>query len=45
MRVLSLTVVRMLPVAIALLGTGAGRRPSHSWDGSGLEALPRSCSR
>ena len=43
--VLSLTVVRMLPVALALLGTGARRRRWRSWAGSGRAAWPRSCSR
>jgi sodium/hydrogen antiporter len=40
--VLSLTVVRMLPVLLALLGTGPGVRPSHSSVGSGREAWHRS---
>ena len=41
---LSLTLIRMVPVAIALLGTGRGSRPSPSWDGSALAAWPPSCS-
>ena len=42
--VLSLTVVRIVPVAIALAGTRA-RIPTVAFmDGSVLAALPRSCS-
>ena len=43
--VLSLTVVRMIPVALALLGTGARARPWRSSAGSARAASPRSCSR
>ena len=43
--VLSLTVVRMLPVAIAMLGTGARRRPSRSSAGSARVVRRRSSSR
>ena len=42
--VLSLTLVRMVPVAIAMLGTGRSPRPSPSSDGSVLAAWPPSCS-
>ena len=42
--VLSLTVVRMLPVAIAMLGSHAGRRRSASSAGSAPAAWRRSCS-
>ena len=43
--VLSVTVVRMLPVALAMLGTGA-RRPTLAFLGwFGPAASPRSCSR
>ena len=43
--VLSLTVVRMLPVVIAMLGTRPGRRRSASSAGSVPAAWRRSCSR
>ena len=36
--ILSLTVIRMAPVALALAGTGARRRRSLSWGGSGRVA-------
>jgi membrane protein implicated in regulation of membrane protease activity len=42
---LSLTLIRMVPVAIAMRGTGPSSRPSPSWDGSVLAAWPPSCSR
>ena len=42
--VLSLTVVRMLPVALALVGAGLDRKTSCSWGGSGRAAWLRSCS-
>ena len=43
--VLSLTVVRILPVAVSLLGTGLAQTdPSCSLDGSVREASRRSCS-
>ena len=41
---LSLTVVRMLPVAISLPARAPGRRPSASSAGSGHAASPRSSS-
>ena len=41
---LSLTVVRMLPVGVAMLGTGARARRSGSWAGSGRVGSPRSSS-
>ena len=40
--VLSLTVVRMVPVALAMLGSGARHPQSGSWAGSGLAGWPRS---
>ena len=43
--ILSLTVVRMLPVALALPARGCRRRPSPSSAGSGHEDWPRSSSR
>ena len=43
--VLSLTLVRMVPVAIAMLGTEPGVRPSASSAGSGREGSHRSSSR
>ncbi len=43
--VLSLTVVRMLPVAIAMLGSRARAPTSASSAGSARAAWPRSCSR
>ena len=43
--VLSLTVVRMLPVAIALLGTRRTGARSRSWAGLARVAWHRSCSR
>ena len=42
---LSLTVVRMVPVALASIGTGLTGTPSCLWAGSVRAALPRSCSR
>jgi NhaP-type Na+/H+ or K+/H+ antiporter len=42
--VASLTVVRMLPVALAMLGTGMRRVTVGSWAGSGPVGWPRSCS-
>ena len=43
--VLSLTIVRMIPVAISLIGTGTrARQRSRSSDGSGRAASRRSCS-
>ena len=41
---LSLTVVRMVPVAIALAGRGSGGRRWRSSAGSALAGSPRSCS-
>ncbi len=43
--VLSLTLVRMLPVVIAMLGRGRGRRRSASSAGSAPAGWRRSCSR
>jgi NhaP-type Na+/H+ or K+/H+ antiporter len=43
--VLSLTVVRMVPVALALLGLHPVLRPSRSLAGSGRAGSPPSCSR
>ena len=43
--VLSLTLVRMLPVALALLGAGFRPVPSRSSAGSGRAGWPRSSSR
>jgi sodium/hydrogen antiporter len=42
--VASLTVVRMLPVALAMAGAGMRRSPSGSWAGSGPAGWPRSYS-
>ena len=42
--VLSLTIVRMVPVALAMIGAGAGHPPSRSWAGSAREGWPRSSS-
>ena len=42
--VLSLTLIRMLPVAVAMIGTGARSRPSASSAGSVRAASHRSCS-
>jgi sodium/hydrogen antiporter len=43
--VLSLTVVRMIPVAISMIGTGGAGRPWPFSAGSGRVGLPRSSSR
>ena len=43
--VLSLTIVRMLPVAISLWGTHAAGRRWRSWAGSAHAGSHRSCSR
>jgi NhaP-type Na+/H+ or K+/H+ antiporter len=40
--VISLTLVRMVPVAAAVAGTGLRRAPSPSWDGSAREVWRRS---
>ena len=42
--VLSLTIVRMLPVAVAMLGSHARAPTLASWAGSDLAGSPRSCS-
>ena len=42
--VLALTAVRMIPVALSLVGSGLDRSPSSSSGGSDPAASPRSCS-